>query len=228
MRRFVISDIHGCNKTFNEALDKIGLNKEDQLYLLGDYIDRGPDSKGVIDTIFHLQDNGYDIKCLKGNHEQMLIDAWHKMDFSYTRRWLFHGGAQTVESFGGFGIEKIGQRYRDFLQGLKHSFSLEKEILVHAGLGFKQKENPLDDEHSKLWIRNWYKDINYQWLGEKKIIHGHTPRDIAEIQNMMGRIDIDKFLDIDAGCCYINVNGLGYLCVLEMEKMNIFFQKNVD
>jgi serine/threonine protein phosphatase 1 len=93
LKKFAISDIHGCNRTFNEVLQKTGLNKDDQLFLLGDYIDRGPDSKGVIDTIFNLQNEGYQVHCLRGNHEQMLMDAWQKNDFHYTRRWLMHGGA---------------------------------------------------------------------------------------------------------------------------------------
>lgn len=228
MKRFVISDIHGCNKTFNKALEQISFSKDDQLFLLGDYIDRGPDSKGVIDTIFKLQENGFDVKCLKGNHEQMLLDAWKKMDFSYTRRWLIHGGAQTVESFGGFSIDKIGEKYRTFFNSLQHSFAFKNEILVHAGLQFKNQENPLEDEHSKLWIRDWYHDIDHKWLGDRKIIHGHTPFSLAKISKMLDQVFLNKVIDIDAGCYYKNVNGLGHLCILELNNMNIFFQKNVE
>lgn len=228
MRKFAISDIHGCNRTFKETLQKIGLNKDDQLFLLGDYIDRGPDSKGVIDTILDLQDKGYQVHCLRGNHEQMLLDAWLKNDFNYTRRWLIHGGAQTVESFGGFGIEKIGKKYRDFFNGLEHSIISDKHILVHAGLNFDTPEDPLSMEHSMLWIRNWYHQISYGWLGDQYIIHGHTPLSMKEINQMHCNYELDRILDIDAGCCYKNVRGLGYLCVVELNNQHIFFQKNIE
>jgi serine/threonine protein phosphatase 1 len=72
-RILAISDIHGNNKTFLDLLDKIALTKDDELYLLGDYIDRGPDSKGVIDTIWKLMDDNYRVFCIKGNHEEMLF-----------------------------------------------------------------------------------------------------------------------------------------------------------
>ena len=75
MKQYAIGDIHGCSKTFKELLDKIGLIEGDELYLLGDYIDRGPDSKGVIDTIFELREKGFKVICLRGNHESMLLDA---------------------------------------------------------------------------------------------------------------------------------------------------------
>jgi serine/threonine protein phosphatase 1 len=61
MRRFAISDIHGCVQTFQDLLLSIKLSEEDELYLLGDYIDRGPDSQGVLDTIFDLRDAGFKV-----------------------------------------------------------------------------------------------------------------------------------------------------------------------
>jgi len=61
MRRFAISDIHGCVQTFQDLLLSIKLSEEDELYLLGDYIDRGPDSQGVLDTIFDLWDAGFKV-----------------------------------------------------------------------------------------------------------------------------------------------------------------------
>ena len=66
MRKFAISDIHGCLKSFEALLDKIQLSTSDELYILGDYIDRGPDSKGVIDYIWKLEQEGYAVKCLRG------------------------------------------------------------------------------------------------------------------------------------------------------------------
>jgi len=75
MKKYVISDIHGCAKTFKALVDRISFSREDELYLLGDYIDRGPDSKGVIDHIWDLLETGYTVHCLTGNHEQMFLHA---------------------------------------------------------------------------------------------------------------------------------------------------------
>ena len=83
MRRFAISDIHGCIKTFKTLVDRIEFSKEDTLYLLGDYIDRGPDSKGVIDHIWKIQEEGYRVHCLRGNHEQMLLEELKNIKFWY-------------------------------------------------------------------------------------------------------------------------------------------------
>ena len=75
-RIFAIGDIHGCSKTFKKLLlDKIKINKSDTIYCVGDYIDRGEDSKGVIDFILDLRAEGYTIHTLRGNHEQMLLDS---------------------------------------------------------------------------------------------------------------------------------------------------------
>ena len=97
-RKIAISDIHGCCKTFKALLNKIKFNSNDELYLLGDYIDRGPDSKGVIDYIWQLQKEGYQVNCLRGNHEQMMLRAAfveNKLD-----HWMRNGGETTLFSFG--------------------------------------------------------------------------------------------------------------------------------
>ncbi len=82
MRKLAIGDIHGCNKTFKALLDQINLSKDDELTLLGDYIDRGPDSKGVIDTIINLQSSGYQVRALRGNHDiQKMYKRWTNKSF---------------------------------------------------------------------------------------------------------------------------------------------------
>src|SRR5688500_13625324 len=76
-RRWVISDIHGCLTTLKTLVEqRISLTKADQLFLLGDYIDRGKHSAGVLDYLMGLVSEGYQIYPLLGNHEQMLLDAW--------------------------------------------------------------------------------------------------------------------------------------------------------
>ena len=119
-KKFAISDIHGCNITFNALLEKIDLQKTDELYLLGDYVDRGPNSKGVIDTILELQSEGFFVKCLKGNHEDAMIKSLHDTDMLYN--WFHWGGIQTLESFGTRFLDRIEDKYWDFLNNLELMF----------------------------------------------------------------------------------------------------------
>jgi serine/threonine protein phosphatase 1 len=67
--RYVIGDIHGGSGTFSALLDQLNLQYDDRIYLLGDYIDRGPDSKGVLDIILPADGDGYDVRHILGNHE---------------------------------------------------------------------------------------------------------------------------------------------------------------
>ncbi|MEP6597398.1 MAG: metallophosphoesterase, partial [Ginsengibacter sp.] len=75
-RIFAIGDIHGCSKTFRKLLiEKINIQKSDEIYCIGDYIDRGEDSKGVIDFISQMRDKNYQIHTLRGNHEEMMLHS---------------------------------------------------------------------------------------------------------------------------------------------------------
>ncbi len=224
MKRFAISDIHGCVKTFKALLQQIQFSKEDILYLLGDYIDRGPDSKGVIDHIWKLQSSGFKVICLKGNHEQMMLDALGSL--KKQRHWLMHGGSNTVESFDIDDLSKIPKEYIDWLQNLIHHQEIDGFILVHAGLNFTLN-NPLEDSTAMLWSRNWYTEINRSWLGDRIIIHGHTPIEVSSIKQHLKDLNKNPVIDIDAGCCFER-SGLGNLCALDLDSKTLYFQANID
>ena len=102
-------------KTLQALLHQISFSKKDELYLLGDYIDRGPDSKGVIDYIWELQDLGYKIHCLRGNHEQMMLEALY--DEENLRFWKHHGGKATLKSFNTKDIFNIPKAYFQWMEG---------------------------------------------------------------------------------------------------------------
>jgi len=222
--RYAISDIHGCLKSFQALLKKIKFSKKDELFLLGDYIDRGPDSKGVIDYIWHLQAEGYKLQCLKGNHEQMMLDA--RQDMSKQRMWLMNGGMTTSESFNAAKLSDIPKRYFHWMEELPHYLEVDQYILVHAGLNF-DVGNPLDHKHSMLWIRKWYEQINYDWLGDRIIIHGHTPTMKTIIQKRAKDLDFRPALVIDNGCVFKN-DGLGSLIAYNLDKQSLHFQVRVE
>ena len=111
--RYAIGDLHGCSKTFRKlVMDVIKLQKSDVLYCLGDYVDRGPDSKGVIDFILELRENGYTVNTLRGNHDQMMMDA--SKNSESLKDWLRNGGSTTLKSFNVQSYEELDSKYKRF------------------------------------------------------------------------------------------------------------------
>jgi serine/threonine protein phosphatase 1 len=226
MSKYAISDIHGCLKTFEAMLDKIALTKSDTLMLLGDYVDRGPDAKGVLDLIMKLENQGYQINCLLGNHEQEMINA--RTNNEAKKHWYKWGGIQTLMSFDVEEPIHIPKKYVDFLKNLPRYIELDGYIFCHAGLNF-DTPNPFDNQESLIWIRNWYQDINYKWLGNRIIVHGHTPTDKYDIETMLQLLDKEQYIDIDCGCFRSNKSTQqGYLCCFDFENRALHFQKCLD
>jgi serine/threonine protein phosphatase 1 len=226
MSKYAISDIHGCLKTFEAMLDKIALTQSDTLMLLGDYVDRGPDSKGVLDLIMTLQNQGYQINCLFGNHEQEMINS--RTNNEAKHHWYKWGGIQTLTSFDVEEPRDIPQKYIDFLLNLPRYIEYDGYIFCHAGLNF-DTPNPFDNQESLIWIRNWYHDINYKWLGNRIVVHGHTPTDKYDIETMLQLLDKEQYIDIDCGCFRSNKSThQGYLCCFDFENRELHFQKCLD
>ena len=225
MRKIAISDIHGCLETFDALLKKINYTKADKLFLLGDFVDRGPHSKGVIDRILDYQQKGHEIVCLKGNHEEMMENALAEK--RHFRHWHTYGGKQTMESFGVLNLSEIEEKYWNFFADLEVIVIDDPYIFVHAGLNFNNPY-PLSDTESMLWIRNWYQHINWDWLKHRIIVHGHTPQPKEYIEkNFLLRNQL-HYLDIDAGCFHVNNPKLGHLCAFDITHNQLHFQKNID
>ncbi|PSJ72674.1 serine/threonine protein phosphatase [Sphingobacteriales bacterium UPWRP_1] len=227
MPRYAVSDIHGCKKTFEKLLfETLQLQKTDELYLLGDYIDRGPDSKGVIDLILQLREEGYRVFTLRGNHEDMMVSCLEMEYIDDMHLWVAQGGKETLQSFGVTNPHQIPSKYWQFFDELELYLELDDYLLVHAGFNFT-KGNFFADELAMLWIRNWYSDIKPQLLNGKTIVHGHTPTPDFLIMQMA---DAKPYMvqNIDAGCVYYKYPGLGYLCAFNMDEHILYFQPNVD
>src|SRR5438128_1319674 len=96
MRTLAIGDIHGCLRAFDALLEEVDPQPGDVLVILGDYVDRGPDSKGVLDRMLAL---GERCRCLplKGNHELMMLAG--REDAEHFNEWLKSGGKQTLASY---------------------------------------------------------------------------------------------------------------------------------
>lgn len=223
-KRYVITDIHGCAATFLKLLrEQVKPAKEDDIYLLGDYVDRGPNSKGVLDIIFEMQQDGFAVKCLRGNHEQFLLDALE--DRRFEMHWLDNnGGAEALASFGVDSVHDIPSKYIRFIEDLPYYFELPDYFLVHAGFNFKT-EKPFEDKEAMLMIRNF--PVNHQVVKGKSIIHGHTPTPLHKIKTNLDDGAAVK-INLDAGCVYKEAPDMGYLVALELNAWQLMIEPCID
>lgn len=225
-KRFVISDIHGCSKTFKSLVEnKIQLTKDDYLFLLGDYIDKGIDSAGVLDYILYLKENDYQIFPLMGNHELNLLEASQEYSERMFRLFL------KINKCKGIVDEqmKIKPHYLEFLQSLPYYYELEDFHLVHAGFDFRN-EKPFENYKAMLEIRRFQADIKL--LKGKKIVHGHTPTNFIDIQESI--FSNASVIPLDNGCVYkkphkmLDYKQMGNLCSLNLDSLELVFQRNIE
>lgn len=171
MKIFAIGDIHGLFDRLLDLITKIPLEKDDILVFLGDYIDRGPDSKKVIDYLIKLREKrGGDLTIfLKGNHEIMFLDF---LDGKNIDLFYYNGGRKTIESYSIGGEFFLPEEHLKFFKELLPYYETNDYIFVHAGLRpsisiESQKEEDL------YWIRGDFIFSDYNF--GKKVIFGHTP-----------------------------------------------------
>jgi serine/threonine protein phosphatase 1 len=224
MRTIAVSDIHGHNRTFNNLLHKIGFTKNDRLVIIGDAIDRGPDSKGVLDSIIALKEQGYTVAHVMGNHERMMLDVYDDPGRRYL--WSMNGSAKTLASFGVSREEDIPEKYIAYLLSLDIKYVTNEAIFVHAGLN-TFNDDIFMDEHFMLWNRyEWYSTIDQTKLNGKVIIHGHTPTPRYKIEQLLKKLDTNRVMCIDNGC-YLNRDGYHHLCALDITNRVLWFEENV-
>ena len=229
---WVIPDIHGCVNTLKQLIENgIQPSKEDKLYFLGDYIDRGPDGKGVIDYIMSLQESGYKVDYLIGNHEYYCMNSFEKDQHRFLfksniqKEWERYGAKATLASFGVRHPRDIDPKYIEWMKKGKYFIELDKFILVHAGMNFNIQD-PFDDTMSMLWVRDFKVDTSK--IGGKKIIHGHVPVEHSLIQLFLDSGSYD-FIALDNGVYYRDQKvGFGNLMALELNEMELIAQPNVD
>jgi serine/threonine protein phosphatase 1 len=182
---YAIGDIHGCLDPLRRLMDQIHVSETDEVVFIGDYVDRGPDSKGVIDYLLTLQGR---YTFLMGNHERMFLDFLQgKERFLF----LYNGGEATLESYGGVG--NIPASHLAFLNRLVLYYETDDYLFVHGGIRpgiLIQDQDPKD----LLWIREEF----YAYPGRyaKPVVFGHTPmREVLMEEDRIG---------IDTACVYGN------------------------
>ncbi len=231
-RRLAISDVHGFADTLQELVTrKIKLAPEDQLFLLGDYIDRGKGNARVLDLIMNLQERGFQVFPLRGNHEQMLLDAWNEYLSEKDRgsNIRFHAMIEAIDLIDDRG--NLAEKYLQFVDSLPYYYELDRFYLVHAGFNFHEP-NPLADYESMLWMWNFTRNPT-----AKTVVHGHITTDLVAIRQTIQTKH--SIICIDNGCYYgLSLRNIqqynplftidkGNLCALDLDSYELFVQKNI-
>ena len=233
-QRWIIPDIHGCPRTLKALLENLlKITKHDQVYFLGDYIDRGPDGKGVLDYLMHLQKEEYEVHFIKGNHEDMCVKAYEadqkKKLFGgkhqEQKEWEAVGAETTLKSFGVKHPREIPQAYIDWMNACVPYIELEEYILVHAGMNFKT-DKPFEDTRSMMWTRNF--KVDYRKSGGRKIIHGHIPVDYSFMDLVIANPDTYDFIALDNGVYVTDKPGQGCLTAFNVDTKKLVAQTNLD
>ena len=206
MGLIAIGDIHGCAHTLDLLLQKITPSQEDHLVFIGDYIDRGPDSRSVIDQLLELEET-HTCTFLRGNHEALMLTYLDGKDY---RLWQANGGLSTLESYTTDGHQaSIPEEHVAFIRSTKLFYETSDYFFVHAGLKpqLSIEENTRRfGEDVLLWERSHLEAGTLAW--EKTVICGHTPQPRP--------IDRERLICIDTGCVYHMRPQLGRLAAVRL------------
>lgn len=213
MRTLAIGDVHGCLTALDKMLALVELTPEDRVIFLGDYVDRGPDSCGVINRILDLRDQ-YNIICLSGNHEIMMSSA--RYDYLMYESWLRYGGQETLASYShedgeDSPLDAIAQRHWRFLDEVcLPCFEDDSHIFVHANVS---PDLPLDEQEDEILYWDRFANNGPHCSG-KTVICGHTSQKSGLPLNVGHSVVIDTW-----------VYGEGWLTCLDVQKGH-FWQTN--
>lgn len=206
----IIGDVHGCYSTLMELLTKAKWDGTEQLYFVGDLIDRGPRVKEVVDFVMN---GGH--SCVKGNHEDMCVGAYHGLTtpfgITYRKAWIGNGYKPTQESFGSLAAMHDGG-YIDWMDNLPAKIVVDGVSINGAPICVSHSfvfSYPEDDEVQIMWNRWFY--INEEIYPDKVPwynVFGHTPTPDGPILQ-------DNYALIDTGCVYqyTNVNKATQYCL---------------
>jgi serine/threonine protein phosphatase 1 len=191
----VVGDVHGCASELLTLLEQLALTPATTLLFVGDFIDRGPHSRQVIDLVLEVSERCH-VVALLGNHEAMLLDFLDDIDSDAAGLFIFNGGAATLASYADqMQNYRLPAEHEVFLRSLRPWHETEDYFFVHAGVP-SLPLTELDPELHRLellWSRKFTRR-QYDW--SKVIVHGHTR--VPEVELLPHRINVDT------GCVYDN------------------------
>ncbi|MBI1188414.1 MAG: serine/threonine protein phosphatase [Alphaproteobacteria bacterium] len=215
---YAIGDVHGEAERLRALHDAI-LNDiaahgwAAEIVHLGDYVDRGPDSRGVIAAVMALQATAaHCVRALRGNHEQMMLDAYDRFD-NADMHWMMNGGAFAAESYGwreargGDWRACIDKDHVAWLRGLPtlHCDDARKIAFVHAGID--PKTFPACSEEIRIWTRSQKFFDPGRWPARPEldgwlVVHGHTPTNDFRPQIVGGDARQPRRINVDTGAVF--------------------------
>ena len=218
MKTIVIGDIHGCYNELRELVIALVQNgkynkNEDKIVFLGDYIDRGKNSRKVIELIRNLQKANNNVIALRGNHEEMFLEYQDGLDDC----WLWNGYKETLMSYRGF--EAQIKNDMEWMESLPIYHEDDNFVFVHAGIDVNKKMED-QEAYTMLWVRNEFIYNNTPYY--KRVIFGHTPtlnlnQTDKPVYTYAGNVAIDT------GCVF---TGTLTALILEDGEVKEFFQTN--
>ena len=221
-RQLLVGDIHGCSRTLEALLTQINLHADDQIFFVGDYINKGPDSKGVLDTLIALKKEHPHIYFLRGNNESYFYKTLKKNE----ARVLRLARRYSVEDLFKYEGSKffLRKRYRKFLKSTLFYIESDDFWVVHAGFDFKS-EIPFYNTFDMLWMRNFKSNKVLQKF--KPVIHGHK---ITPIKQIRKAVKSEKYdIPIDNGCVLGNSKkDYGRLVCFDITNRILIEQKNIE
>ncbi len=193
-----IGDVHGCARSLEALLEKLASYSDRKFVFIGDYIDRGPDSRSVVELLLEFRKN-HDTIFLRGNHEQLLLDSIEENDYQL---WLMNGGDTTLNSYDAdYPNPAIPAAHMQFYRDTRLYYETDDYFFVHAGIPadqtVKEAKNREEAAYHFLWDRSHLNALETVW--EKTVVFGHTPRSQPIVK--------DHMLGIDTGCVF---KSLGY------------------
>jgi serine/threonine protein phosphatase 1 len=211
-RTIAIGDVHGCAQALEALLAILQPYPDDLIVTLGDYINRGTDSRGVLDRLIELERRCRLVPIL-GNHDQVLLAALAEEPRALSEL-LDMGGAATLVSYGARRITeadlvRIPPAHRSFLQRCRDYYETATHLFVHAQY---DPDSPMDDQ-SPLWLR-WESlrdGIPGPHMSGKRAIVGHSSQKSGEILNVGHLVCIDTY-------CY----GGGWLTAMDVDTDEIW------
>lgn len=202
-RTIAIGDIHGHLAALDGLLAAIEPAPDDTLITLGDYVDRGPNSRGVIDRLIQL---GWRCRLvpLLGNHDLMMIEICGDGQLDLLDDWLLFGGAATVASYGGDPPGDVPSEHLDFLRGCRLFHETERHLFVHANY---DADRPLAEQSTDelLWP-SLRARVPRRHISGKTAIVGHTAQKTGQVLDLGHLTCIDTY-----------IYGDGYLTALEVD-----------
>lgn len=208
MSLYAIGDIHGTLGALVSIFENHHFEKEDVIIFLGDYVDRGINTKGTIDWLTKYSVE-YNFVFLKGNHEIMMSEA--RKGQSELLKWLYYGGSQTLDSYG-IGddpnwISKIDREHWSFIESGKAYYTIEDFIFVHAGL---DPQSILTNQKEEILY--WTSQDNPRAYGKDKlVICGHTSQKNGQIADFGHTICIDTYAHGGMWLTCLNVETKEYI-----------------